>query len=519
MSDSITAAADEVKSAVMSVAEGVSLDYTIKERADGPFLLFELAQPNNRFFRMIEAALVNIPKENQFRERTTVVRRPRTPGDRLSLPETQLLRAAISESLTVDKNSFEEDFFSRYTASVTNFENQIITNANFIVYGRRGAGKSSLLSYAMHKLKQRSLPFAWVAMQVYAGRSELKLVADIIEDIVSQLREFPHDESTYLIALSQIRILEKASDADFPRILRQTLPKLQHFVRSVSSANRNVTIFLDDFHVLPDVIQPQVLAALYGIARGQRTHIKISGIEQFSRPWDAETSSGLQPNQDAQIIRLDHNLTMPDRSRKHIIGILDAQARFCGLPNIRFLTSEEALSRLVWVAAAVPRDALSLFSLAISKGIAKGEKRVSVTSINAAASESAEAKLKDVDQDASSQKELVLSALDAVGNFCIQRNRRNAFLLEIDNSDPVYKAIQKLISLRFVHVLHEGITPHRAGKRFVALMLDYGFYVGVRAAKSVGLFQKEPRTILAKDLRKLPVFPLTTPLPPETAMI
>jgi hypothetical protein len=149
-----------------------------------------------------------------------------------------------------------------------------------------------------------------------------------------------------------------------------------------------------------------------------------------------------------------------------------------------------------------------LFSLAISKGIAKGEKRVSVTSINAAASESAEAKLKDIDQDATGRKDQIASTLERVTDFCIQNQRTNAFLLEIRNSHPVFQDIQRLIALRLVHVLHEGITPHRAGKRFVALMLDYGFYVGIRAAKSVELFQKEPSTILAKDLRKLPVFPL-----------
>jgi hypothetical protein len=55
---------------------------------------------------------------------------------------------------------------------------------------------------------------------------------------------------------------------------------------------------------------------------------------------------------------------------------------------------------------------------------------------------------------------------------------------------------------------HEGITLHEAGRRFMAVMLDYGFYVGVRAARSVDLFQHEPASILAKDLRKLPIFPM-----------
>lgn len=41
--------------------------------------------------------------------------------------------------------------------------------------------------------------------------------------------------------------------------------------------------------------------------------------------------------------------------------------------------------------------------------------------------------------------------------------------------------------------------------------LDYGFYVGIRAAKSVDLFQKEPKTPTAQELRKLPIFTGTKP--------
>lgn len=38
-------------------------------------------------------------------------------------------------------------------------------------------------------------------------------------------------------------------------------------------------------------------------------------------------------------------------------------------------------------------------------------------------------------------------------------------------------------------------------------MLDYGFYVGIRAAKSVDLFSKEDlQPLQVQELRKLPTF-------------
>ena len=44
----------------------------------------------------------------------------------------------------------------------------------------------------------------------------------------------------------------------------------------------------------------------------------------------------------------------------------------------------------------------------------------------------------------------------------------------------------------------------------MALMLDYGFYVGIRAARSVNLFSEEPKPILAKDVRLFPIFQLSS---------
>jgi hypothetical protein len=218
---------------------------------------------------------------------------------------------------------------------------------------------------------------------------------------------------------------------------------------------------------------------------------------------------GLQSPHDAQILNLDLNLTMPDKSKDHIVSILDAHARYCGLPSIGYLANDDVLSRLVLVAAGVPRDSLNLFSNAISKAVAKSQKLVSITSINAAASEMAEEKLKDVEKDTGSASPDMVNLLAEVKKFCIVQNRKNAFLVEIKNTNARYRVVQKLIALRLVHLLHEGITPHKAGKRFIALMLDYGFYVGIRAARSVDFIPSEPRQLLAKELRKLPIFPLT----------
>lgn len=69
-----------------------------------------------------------------------------------------------------------------------------------------------------------------------------------------------------------------------------------------------------------------------------------------------------------------------------------------------------------------------------------------------------------------------------------------------------YKRIKELIDLRLLRVIHEGITPSEAGRKFLGLILDYGYYVGIRAARSVALFNQSSNRITAKELRDLPIF-------------
>jgi hypothetical protein len=45
-----------------------------------------------------------------------------------------------------------------------------------------------------------------------------------------------------------------------------------------------------------------------------------------------------------------------------------------------------------------------------------------------------------------------------------------------------------------------------AGRKYLALILDYGFYTGIRAAQSVDLFNKQTQRVTYKELRRLPVF-------------
>ena len=496
---------------------GVRLEYRIKDRADGPYLIVNVARPVDRLFRVLREAQSHVSAANAFRERAAIEKRESAPPNRLPIPETQLFKATLSESLTVDRYTFSDDFFGRYIRSVFGYEDQIVSAANYIVYGRRGSGKSSLLAYAMHRCKQQGVPYVWVDMQAYADRADSSVAADVLVEVASQLEPYSPNPSEMQAVQRALQDLKSRPDGEAERLLLRLLPRLKTAIAEIASSKGNISLFIDDLHVVAQDAQPRLLARLYAVSRGNRCYLKMSGIEQFSRPWDSKKNLGLQPPHDAQVLKLDYNLTMPDKSRDHIQSILDAHAKFCGLPDVAYISGQGVLSRLVWVAAAVPRDALNLFAQAITRATAQNQRRVSITSVNAAASEMAEQKMRDMQQDARGEEARTHGILDEIKKFCVTEKRKNAFLLEIKNEDPIFRLIQELIALRFVHVLHEGITPHEAGRRYQALMLDYGFYVGIRAAKSVDLFQKEPKTPTAQELRKLPIFTGVTKSEAESA--
>lgn len=484
-----------------------SPSYEEKQRFDGVGLVVQLANPTGRFFAIAE----DIRKNERFRDVLFFTLKKRAGKDRLHMPESVYLARVLSESLTINRFSFGDDFFSRYTKSVSNAEAQITAAANHVVFGRRGAGKSSLLLYAMQTRRKAVRPSAWIDMQVYSKRNDPLVFVDVMIEVLSQLEPVLGVASSYSRTVAEMRRLrtrETITDSD----IRLCLPLLKSLFSTLHNTSSNIFVFLDDFHVIDETLQPTLLDHIYSTARGNNVYLKVSAIETLTRTWDAKSHVGLQIPHDAQSIKLDLNLTTPHKASEHIEGILDAHAVYCGLPSIRFLcNSKEVLPRLIWVSAGVPRDALSIFAQAMAKGTALGSHLVSVTHVNLAASEMVSQKVKDIDLDVSelSEENELSKRLEQIKDFCIKKKRNNAFLVEIKSDSVLYQDVLKLVDLRLLHVISEGLTTGKVGRKYLALILDYGFYTGVRMAQSIHLFNKKTERLNYRQLRGLPILPNT----------
>lgn len=479
------------------------LKTTLVPRADGPVLKILVANPTDRLFQFLQEARSAVADSTGESPLVTLV--TKSSGNLLERSEGQTFLRTLSESLNVNRYSFSGDFMARYTRSVGGAEAHIAAAANHIVYGRRGAGKSMLLLYSLNDRERTSRKSLWLDLQVYARREDEGAISNILADLLDQtLALVQKPEAVHPI----IGELKKPTTEE--KQIRQLLPSIRRHFGQFGRAGEDLFVFLDDFHVLSKALQPRVLDILYGVARGNQVFLKLSAIEALTQTFDSKQRVGLQIPHDAQVIKLDYNLTVPDKAIQHIKAILEAQAVNAGLPSIRRICASSAvLPRLTWVAAGVPRDALYLFSQAMIKAIQAGRQRVSVSNVNQTASETLTVKQRELELDVGDTGyETLNDFIERLRSFCVADKRKNAFLIEIRSDEETYKNVCALVDLRLLHVINEGVTIREAGRKYLALILDYGFYTGIRAAQSVDLFNQQSTAVKYRELRKLPVFGL-----------
>jgi GTPase SAR1 family protein len=476
--------------------------WSLTDKAGETFLSIHVGRINEIYTDALSAVRNELASSNEYADR--VFLKAVTQKSWLNSLEVQLLQRILTQSLTVGKATLDSTFHKKFIPFLGGEERRIYSEANHVVFGRRGAGKSSLVLYACHQAQRENRPYAWIALQQYSGRDDLLVVPQVLYEIVDAVSQYPGAEQDRIQRLrGTIYSLEERGEQLTKREINQKLPI---FARDFIPFVRNYKqfyLFLDDLHLLHPTIQPYFLSALYSFARGNSIYLKITAIENLTTLLHEGTKEGLQTPGDAQVIRLDYNLVNPNEALNHTRKILESYVKYVGVPSTAGITGNNVTERLVWVAAGVPRDALYIFNNAITKALAAGRKSIAVTDINMAAADSLTEKERYVSDDVAEDAPVLMKVVDDIKDYCLREIRCNAFLVRLDTADERYRLLKKVSDLRFIHVLHPGITPTTAGEKYEAYMLDYAFYTGFRKAPSVKEFMSIPQQPLVKDLRKL----------------
>ena len=496
---------DDAERVVKNLATACNIappDYEIVNKGGEKYLVIHVGSVSDLYTSKLSIVRGELEDDNRFKDR--VFLKEVRPETWLNSSEAQLLQRLLAQSLTIGKSTLQSQYHQKFIPFLAGEERRIYGETNHIVFGRRGAGKSSLVVFACNRAQQENVPFSWIALQQYRGRDDLLVIPQVLYELVDAVAQYDSQSSERVTRLrSLVSKLETRGSRLQKNDINVELPVFARDFLAFVRERNGLYLFLDDLHLLHPTLQPFFLSALYSFARGNRVHLKITAIENLTTLFNQAEGEGLQTPGDAQVIRLDYNLVDPGAAHDHIVQILDSYVRFVGVPSVAALCGKSGLARLVWVSAGVPRDALYIFNNAMTKAIAAGRKKVAVTDINMAAADSLTEKERYISDDVAEDADVVRRTIEDIKEFCLKEIRSNAFLVHIDASSPKYQILKKVSDLRFVHVLHPGITPEKAGEKYEALLLDYAFYTGFRKAPSVREFKSRPEQPLAKELRKL----------------
>ena len=482
--------------------------YSRIDKAGEIYLALHIGSPNVIYDEARQQLLIEIGSEDPFHGR--IFLKLVHPANWLRSQECQLLQRLLTESLTIGKASLESDFHAKAIPFLGGEERRITSATNHVVFGRRGAGKSTLVLHSCFQARQEAHPFAWIALQQYQGRDDLLVIPQVLHEIIDGIStdlatSYPTEHEQLRQIVSKLEDLGAAITYD---LIRVTLPVVARCLQPLVQARGRMYIFLDDLHLIHPSIQPSLLAALYAFARGNNIYLKITAIENLTHLYDHPQQLGLQTPGDAQVIRLDYNLVNPGIAHQHIASILDSYVNYIGIPSVRSLVMSPAvLERLTWVCAGVPRDALYIFNNAISKALSTtGRRAVAITDINMAAAESMIEKERYISDDVERGAASIRQVIDDIKAFCLKERKSNAFLVHFSANNPKFQLIHRISDLRFIHILHPGITPERAGEKYEVFLLDYAFYTGFRRTPSVKEVVSTPVTPAVKELRRLPTY-------------
>jgi hypothetical protein len=440
-------------------------------------------------------------------DRVTAERSPVTSVSDLRVDELVRLIASHSRS-SLARPSLE------YIQNGQAHLSRLISSRHCLVYGRRGAGKTSLLVEGRRTVESQGGVPVWLNMQPYRGYSAGAMVTAfarvLLEEIVASLEGLTGAESDLLnrfrATMDRLKSLDD-HEQDSPAWLPvEVNERLQEFA---AATGQRTFVFVDDFYLFPRDLQPFVLEGMHGCTRDSDTWLKIASVKHLTRAWDSATQSGLESPHDVEEIDLDVTLQDPGAATAFLVQVLESYAARAGIASLSGVFHRRALDRLVLASGAVPRDYLVLANRASSESRRRANARVvGIEDVNRAAGRASAEKLRELDEDLAAQSAdaaITLGALSSLRAFCLDRPGSEPWTYfrvsfrSKETRQEEYGLLTRLLEVRMIHMLDPSISdPKRAGTRFEVYMLDLSEYSGQRLRRGVHVLNFEGGRLTAQ---------------------
>ena len=420
--------------------------------------------------------------------------------------EAEVLRGILARSTRVISSDERAGSLAQYVPFQNNEESLVIQPATHLIIGRRGVGKSTLIARAQELLRRDRKMCVVIDSQPYTQLIGDELFFDVTADFARLVARIAQELGQADLSDEFRSLAEKllAGEIQVQRIastLRRSIQKL------TSSCDSDLFVFLDDFHLIQSSWQPGLIEVIHGALKGVRGWLKIAGLQSLLKHYDPKTRQGLQTPGDAQVISLDLTLVDPEAARDHLRKILASFLSLVGIEKSTEAIADQAFKRLVWANAGVPRDFLQMFAASIEHAARADRTKVEITDANLAIGELGQKKMSELDDDARNEEGQLRELLRAIEEYCLGKKKINAFLIR-SSGTPEYKLVETLSDLRLLHILHKTITPHKAGERYEAYMLDYSLFTGFRRRPNIKqIMPADESQFKASELRKIPILP------------
>lgn len=469
------------------------------------FLKFVVGRDAPLYQYALQQTQVGLPDSNQFKGRLglQVSRGGKFPKTH----EASCLLTLLTRSTrAVSEGSIPDGFVVPYVPFQDRKDHLLAQPASHLVLGRRGVGKSTLIRRALDLLADSKVVAVVLDMQAYSSLGEHDLIREVLSDLLRAI-------STHTAAMAATHGLS-IGVADLEQLAAQisngsvsaegSAPTFKRLVKAVTAVSReSIYVFLDDFHLVDKSLQPRLLHLLNAALKGANGFLKVAGVRTLTNAYSGRTREGLQVPGDAQEISLDLTLENPEAAERHLRAILDGFLRAVGYQLSDQVMPQAAFKRLVWANAGVPRDFLQMFARALEHAGRNGHSSVTVSDVNIAIGESGQLKSQELQLDTRDGIRDLQRMIDALENYCLGNSKVNAFLLKSENSEE-RQLVRTLSDLRLVHLIHQSITPDRAGERYEAFILDYSLFTGFRRRPNIREMIPSSGQFKASELRKLP---------------
>jgi AAA ATPase domain len=386
-----------------------------------------------------------------------------------------------------------------YVRDVSNKLEVAVTPRNHLIFGRRGAGKTTLMVEAKSRLEKDGHVAVWVNMQTHRHSPSTVVFLWVVQGVVERLQiHFGERMPLVLAELSSLQqqvnsLLSKPSVSKIE--VTRIIPHVQKIVkRFVAVAACQLYIFLDDLHYISRGQQPLLLDMVHGMTRDVDAWIKVACIKHLTRWFEHSPPTGLQTGHDADHIELDLTLESPTEAKEFLDRVLNVYSSHVGLASARSIFSEDAMNRLFLASGAVPRDYLVLAAATIRSAKTRQNARLAgVQDVNRAAGEQSKVKIAELEDDAASLADggakAIIRALSRVREFCLDETRFTFFKVDFRDKEmhqSEYALVQSLLDVRIVHLIASSLSDKReAGRRAEVFMLDLSQFTGDRFKKRI----------------------------------